>query len=41
MARCKLRVALNTGVEGVDWIIVAQDGEKCMNCCEHGNELRG
>jgi hypothetical protein len=27
-----------TEKEGVDWIEVSQDGAKCRNCCEQGNE---
>lgn len=37
----EVKVALNTGQEGVNLINVAQDGDKLWAVCEHGNELGG
>ena len=30
-----------TGLEGMEWIHLAQDIDKWLGCCEHGNELPG
>jgi len=30
-----------TGLEGMEWIHLAQDTDKWLGFCEHGNELPG